>query len=87
MENEENKSTPLLEDKDKDKGKIEFDGINVNEINSDEYLKNFSIITQDINLFTDTIMENIKYGNLSNYYNTYVLYYHKGILSITNWKF
>ena len=46
-----------------DKGKIEFDGINVNEINSDEYLKNFSIITQDINLFTDTIMENIKYGN------------------------
>lgn len=44
-------------------GKITYDNINLNEVNTDEYMKNFSIINQEINLFSDTIMENIKYGN------------------------
>ena len=46
-----------------DKGKIEIDDTNINKLNEEEYLKNFSVISQDINLFTDTVMENIKYGN------------------------
>ena len=45
------------------KGTIEFDGKNVNTINTEEYTKNFGVINQDINLFNDTVMENIKYGN------------------------
>lgn len=48
---------------DVNKGKIKMDGIDINDVNIEQYIKNFSVISQDINLFTDTVMENIKYGN------------------------
>ena len=44
-------------------GKIEMDNVDINSFNNLEYLNNFNIITQDVELFQDTIMENIKYGN------------------------
>ena len=46
-----------------DNGKILMDKTNINNFNEEKYIKNFSVIEQDIHLFTDTIMENIKYGN------------------------
>lgn len=45
------------------KGNIKMDGIDINCIKPKEYIKNFAVISQDINLFNDTILENIKYGN------------------------
>lgn len=45
------------------KGNITMDGVNINNIKPKEYIKNFAVISQDINLFNDTILENIKYGN------------------------
>lgn len=44
-------------------GKICMDGININEFYNEEYINKFSIINQNIDLFTDTVIENIKYGN------------------------
>ena len=46
------------------KGNITMDGVNINNIKPKEYIKNFAVISQDINLFNDTILENIKYGNV-----------------------
>ena len=45
-------------------GKIRFDGINVNKIKKADLRRSLGIVLQDTNLFTATIMENIRYGKL-----------------------
>lgn len=45
-------------------GSILIDGINLQDINRWSLRKNISMVLQDTNLFTGTIMENIRYGNL-----------------------
>ena len=44
-------------------GSITYDGINIKDINKKDLRKSLGIVLQDTNLFTGTIMENIKYGN------------------------
>ena len=44
-------------------GKIRYDGININKIKKDDLRKSLGMVLQDVNLFTGTIKENIKYGN------------------------
>ena len=44
-------------------GKIRYDGININKIKKSDLRKSFGMVLQDVNLFTGTIKENIKYGN------------------------
>lgn len=46
-------------------GKIRYDGINVNKIKKADLRRSMGIVLQDTNLFTATVMENIRYGNLS----------------------
>ena len=45
-------------------GKIRYDGININRIKKDDLRRSLGIVLQDTNLFTETIMENIRYGRL-----------------------
>ena len=45
-------------------GAITYDGINVKDIKKDSLRKSLGIVLQDTNLFTDTVMENIRYGKL-----------------------
>jgi ATP-binding cassette subfamily B multidrug efflux pump len=45
-------------------GKIRFDGININKIKKADLRRLLSIVLQDTHLFTDTVMENIRYGKL-----------------------
>ena len=45
-------------------GKITYDGIDVTDIKKDELRHSLGIVLQDTNLFTGTVMENIRYGNL-----------------------
>ena len=45
-------------------GKIRYDGININKIRKDDLRHSLGIVLQDTNLFTGTVMENIRYGNL-----------------------
>ncbi len=45
-------------------GKIRYDGININKIKKADLRKSLGIVLQDTNLFTGTIMENIRYGRL-----------------------
>lgn len=45
-------------------GKIRYDGININKIKKADLRKSMGVVLQDVNLFTGTIMENIRYGNL-----------------------
>ncbi|HCB94285.1 MAG TPA: ABC transporter [Ruminococcus sp.] len=45
-------------------GKIRYDGINVNKIKKSDLRRSLGIVLQDTHLFTDTIMENIRYGRL-----------------------
>ncbi len=45
-------------------GKIRYDGININKIKKDDLRQSMGIVLQDTNLFTGTVMENIRYGNL-----------------------
>jgi len=45
-------------------GKITFDGININHIKKDDLRRSIGIVLQDTHLFTDTVMENIRYGRL-----------------------
>lgn len=45
-------------------GKIRYDGININKIKKDDLRRSLGIVLQDTNLFTGTIMENIRYGKL-----------------------
>ncbi len=44
-------------------GKIRYDGININKIKKDDLRLSLGMVLQDINLFTGTIRENIRYGN------------------------
>ena len=46
-------------------GKIRYDGINVNKIKKADLRHSLGIVLQDTHLFTDTVMENIRYGNLN----------------------
>nr|WP_295304965.1 ABC transporter ATP-binding protein [uncultured Blautia sp.] len=45
-------------------GKIRYDGINVNKIKKGDLRRSMGIVLQDTNLFTTTVMENIRYGKL-----------------------
>ena len=47
-----------------DDGKIRYDGININKIKKDDLRKSLGVVLQDTNLFTGTVMENIRYGRL-----------------------
>ena len=44
-------------------GKIRYDGININKIKKTDLRRSLGIVLQDVNLFTGTVMENIRYGN------------------------
>ncbi len=46
-------------------GEITFDGINIKKIKKSELRKTISIVLQDTHLFTETVMENIRYGKLN----------------------
>ena len=46
-------------------GKIRYDGININKIKKADLRRSLGIVLQDTNLFTGTVLENIRYGNLS----------------------
>ncbi len=45
-------------------GKIRYDGININKIKKADLRRSLGIVLQDTHLFTDTVMENIRYGKL-----------------------
>ena len=45
-------------------GKIRYDGININKIKKADLRRSLGVVLQDVNLFTGTVMENIRYGNL-----------------------
>lgn len=45
-------------------GKIRYDGININKIKKPDLRRSLGIVLQDTRLFTGTVMENIRYGNL-----------------------
>lgn len=44
-------------------GKIRYDGININKIKKSDLRRSLGIVLQDVNLFTGTVLENIRYGN------------------------
>ena len=44
-------------------GKIRYDGININKIKKQDLRRSLGIVLQDVNLFTGTIKDNIRYGN------------------------
>lgn len=46
-------------------GKIRYDGININKIKKADLRRSLGIVLQDTNLFTGTVMENIRYGRLN----------------------
>jgi ATP-binding cassette subfamily B protein len=46
-------------------GKIRYDGININKIKKSDLRRSLGVVLQDTNLFTGTVMDNIRYGNLS----------------------
>ena len=46
-------------------GKIRYDDININKIKKSDLRRSLGIVLQDTNLFTGTVMENIRYGNLA----------------------
>ena len=45
-------------------GKIRYDGINVNKIRKSDLRRSLGVVLQDVNLFTGTVMDNIRYGRL-----------------------
>ncbi|MCR5059948.1 MAG: ABC transporter ATP-binding protein/permease [Saccharofermentans sp.] len=45
-------------------GKIRYDGINVNKIRKDDLRRSLGLVLQETNLFTGTVMDNIRYGKL-----------------------
>ena len=45
-------------------GKIRYDGINVNKIRKDDLRRSLGMVLQDVNLFTGTVMDNIRFGRL-----------------------
>ncbi len=44
-------------------GKIRYDGININKIKKADLRRSLGIVLRDVNLFTGTVMENLRYGN------------------------
>ena len=44
-------------------GKIRYDGININKIKKADLRRSLGVVLQDVNLFTGTVMDNIRYGN------------------------
>ncbi len=46
-------------------GKIRYDGININKIKKADLRRSMGIVIQDTNLFTGSVMDNIRYGNLN----------------------
>ena len=46
-------------------GKIRYDGININKIKKSDLRKSLGIVLQETNLFTGTVMDNIRYGELN----------------------
>ena len=46
-----------------DDGKIRYDGININKIKKQDLRRSLGVVLQEVNLFTGTVMENIRYGN------------------------
>ena len=47
-----------------DDGKIRYDGININKIQKSDLRCSLGVVLQDVNLFTGTVMDNIRYGKL-----------------------
>lgn len=47
-----------------DDGKIQYDGININKIKKFDLRRSLGVVLQEVNLFTGTVMENIRYGRL-----------------------
>lgn len=45
-------------------GKIRYDGINITKIRKPDLRRSLGIVLQDVNLFTGTVMDNIRYGKL-----------------------
>ena len=45
-------------------GKIRYDGININKIKKPDLRRSLGVVLQDTNLFTGTVMDNIRYGRL-----------------------
>ncbi|SDM86107.1 ABC transporter ATP-binding protein [Lachnospira pectinoschiza] len=46
-------------------GKIRYDGININKIRKTDLRRSLGIVLQDVNLFTGTVLDNIRYGKLN----------------------
>ena len=46
-------------------GSITYDGINISDIRKDDLRRSLGIVLQDVNLFTGTVMDNIRYGRLN----------------------
>lgn len=44
-------------------GKIRYDGININKIKKEDLRRSLGIVLQEVNLFTGTVMENLRFGN------------------------
>jgi ABC-type multidrug transport system, ATPase and permease components len=47
-----------------DDGKIRYDGININKIKKADLRRSLGIVLQDVNLFTGTVMDNIRFGRV-----------------------
>ena len=47
-----------------DDGKIRYDGININKIRKGDLRRSLGLVLQDVNLFTGTVLDNIRYGKL-----------------------
>ena len=45
-------------------GKVRYDGININKIRKSDLRRSLGVVLQDTNLFTGTVMDNIRYGKL-----------------------
>ena len=45
-------------------GKIRYDGININKIKKSDLRRSLGVVLQDVNLFTGTVMDNIRFGRL-----------------------
>ncbi|MBR3328123.1 MAG: ABC transporter ATP-binding protein [Atopobiaceae bacterium] len=45
-------------------GKIRYDGININKIRKSDLRRSLGVVLQEVNLFTGTVMDNIRYGRL-----------------------
>ena len=44
-------------------GKIRYDGININKMKKADLRRSLGVVLQEVNLFTGTVMENLRYGN------------------------